>query len=224
MTKKLSFDRPNRRDFLRTGIIGGAGLVVAQFALPKELQAQTMLWTGQIQASSDDAYENGSTGLPNLTSTTIGPTAGGPRTCGFRFLDVTIPNSAAITAATITLYATSTIGEGTCSVYLQAADNPSTFTTTKFDVSGRTKTTHYGTFSFTYGSSGWTSSSDISAAVQEVVDRQPVGGVGGWVSGNAMVVLTWMPPAFGEGAAYAWDYNNGGPPNLSAELSISYTT
>ena len=38
MTKKLSFDRPNRRDFLRTGIIGGAGLVVAQFALPKELQ------------------------------------------------------------------------------------------------------------------------------------------------------------------------------------------
>src|SRR3984885_12988603 len=58
MTKKLSFDRPNRRDFLRTGIIGGTGLVVAQFAAPKELRAQTNTWTGQVRAASDDAWED----------------------------------------------------------------------------------------------------------------------------------------------------------------------
>jgi hypothetical protein len=221
MTKNLSFDRPNRRDFLRTGIIGSAGLVVAQLALPKELRAQTITWSGQVQASSDDAEEEDDLGgIPNLTGTTVDP-CHSATACGFRFNNVTIPNSATITAANVTFDVESSNGVlPGCAVYMQAADDPLTFTTAKFNVSHRTTTTNYGTFSAT--STGWTASTDISAAVQEVVDRQPVNGVGGWASGNSMVVLTWFGPAAGGGAVYTWDFNNGGPPNMAAILTIQY--
>jgi len=144
----------------------------------------------------------------------------GATECGFRFLDVTVPNSATITAATVTFDVETSSGISGCGVYMQAVDDAPTFTTAKFNVSHRATTTHYGTFGST--SAGPTNSTDISAAVQEVVNRQPVGTSTGWVSGNAMAVLTWQPPTLGWGSVYAWDYNNGGPPNLAAILTIQY--
>jgi hypothetical protein len=211
MTKKLSFERPNRRDFLRTGVIGTAGLVVAQFAAPKELRAQTT-WMGQVDASSDDAQEYVNTGIPNLTATLAKPCNGG-NTCGFRFTNVTVPNSATILAAKVSFDVQAAPVTSGFTIYMQAADNPVTFTTTKFDVSGRTKTTNYGVFSAT--STGWTDSSDISAAVQEVVNRV------GWASGSAMAVLTTHGISAGMGSVYTWDFSSGAP-NYAAILTIQY--
>jgi hypothetical protein len=218
MTKKVCLDRPNRRDFLRTGIIGGTGLVVAQFAAPKELRAQTNTWTGQVSASTDDAWES-SLGFVYLTDKT-------DRICaqntygGFRFTDVTVPNRATITAASVSWYcenANPNLPDG-CGVYMEAADNAVTFLSTKWALGVRPKTQHSGSFNDTTVT-GWLSSTDISAAVQEVVNRQ------GWVSRNAMAVLTYAP--YGQVGSPVtvrmWDYNNGGPPNYAAILTIQYS-
>jgi hypothetical protein len=218
MTKKLSFDRPNRRDFLRTGIIGGTGLVVAQFAAPKELRAQTNTWTGQVSASTDDAWE-ASLGYVNLADARDGICL--QNTCaGFRFTNVTVPNEATITAASVSWYcenANPSVSEG-CEVYMQASNSAPTFADTKFNIGERALTTHFGTFSDSTVT-GWLSSSDISAAVQEVVNRAE------WVSGNAMAVLTIATTAtFGSPVTVRmWDFNNGGPPNYAAILTIQYT-
>ena len=215
MTKKLSFDRPNRRDFLRTGIVGGTGLVVAQFAIPKELRAQTTTWSGQVSQSSDDAYEL--IKFPaNTTSTTIDLVNSSES--GFRFQNVTVPNSATITAASISFNVTA--GPGTCSVYLQAVDNAPTFMPTLLNLD-RPHTVNYANFA---SGTGWTSSGDLSAAVQEVVNRQPVGTSTGWVSGNAMAVLA-IPTQGLLGRAIVTTYDDDPipPPNLAAILTIQYT-
>jgi hypothetical protein len=226
MTKKLCLDRPNRRDFLRTGIIGGTGLVVAQFAAPKELRAQTNTWTGQVGASTDDAFEDslGFVYLTDKTNTICHENSLG----GFRFTDVTVPNSATITAASVSFYVDTPqdmLQHVGCGVYMQAADNALTFDATKKFRLARAKTQHCGGFNDDTTTTGWVSSTDISAAVQEVVNRQPVNGMGGWVSGNAMAVLTVAPAGDVGGVLTVrmWDYNNGGPPNYAAILTIQYS-
>ena len=101
---------------------------------------------GQVDASSDDAQEFVNTGIPYLTNTILTPTSGG-NTCGFGFTNVAVPNSEIITAAKVTFDVQQSPVAAGFVIYMQAADNPVTFTTTKFDVSGRTKTTHSGSFS-----------------------------------------------------------------------------
>ncbi len=221
--KKLSFDRPNRRDFLRTGIVGTAGLVAAQFAGPKELRAQTTTWSGQVGASTDDAWEN-TLGFVYLTDQKD-PICESATYGGFRFTDVLVPNRATITAASVSWYCENANPDfvNGCFVYMQASDDALTFNNHKFSL-GRTTTENYGIFS-DGSTTGWLSSTDISAAVQEVVNRQPVGTSTGWVSGNAMAVLT-IAPAGTDGSPVTvrmWDFNNGGPPNYAAILTIQYT-
>ena len=104
---------------------------------------------------------------------------------------MTIPNSAAITAATITLYATSTWGEARAPFTCRAADNASTFTTHEIDVSGRTKTTHTATCSFDLRQLGRGPARRIFLPrCSEVVDRQPLAELGAGSLATPMVVLT----------------------------------
>ncbi len=217
MTKQGDIARVDRRNFLRTGIIGGAGLVAAQFAAPREARAQLTTWMGQVGASSDDAWQN-TLGLVHL-SDTIDPICESGTYGGFRFTNVTVPYKATIAAASVAWYCEngdSRYPSG-CDVYMQAADNPPTFQDNHKWLVSRATTTNYGGFSDTTVT-GWVSSTDISAAVQEVVNRA------GWVSGNAMCVLT-VAPAGGPGSPVTvrmWDFNNGGPPNYAAVLTIQY--
>ncbi len=215
MTKKLSLNRPNRRDFLRTGLIGGTGLVVAQFAAPKELRAST-IWSGQVSASSDDAQENTPGNIAFLTGTTLGVVGAGTH-CGCRFTNVTVPQNATITSATISFYVDSVNNSvaNSCSVKLQAADNPLTFAATKWNISLRPTTVNGG--SFGASTTGWNDSTDISAAVQEVVNRS------GWVSGNAMAVITYHGIFFADMVVRAYDYDPVPPPNDAAILTIEYS-
>jgi hypothetical protein len=70
----------------------------------------------------------------------------------------------------------------------QAADNPSTFSTTNFDISSRPR----GTATVGWLPPPWSTiqvhgidqrTADLSSVVQEIVNR------GGWTSGNAMVFI-----------------------------------
>jgi hypothetical protein len=213
MTKKLSFDRTNRRGFLRTGIVGGAGLVVAQFAAPKKLFAQTNSWSSQVIQSSDDAEMFDVNGIMNLTSPTVNVQLNGYES-GFRYQNVPVPNSATITQASVTFFTPSTPAIGSCPVYLQAADNPPTFTTAHFDLR-RPHTVNFA--AYVANGVGWATSADLSAAVQEVVNRP------GWAPGNAMVLLCIpdIDDSFDNVATY--DYEPGPPPNYSPIFSIEWT-
>jgi len=213
MTKKLSLDRTNRRGFLRTGLIGGTGLVVAQFAAPKKLCAQTNSWSSQVIQSSDDAEMFDVNGIMNLTSPTINVQLNGYES-GFRYQNVPVPNSATITQASVSFYTPSTPPNGYCPVYLQAADNPPTFTTAHFDL--RRRPTAASAMYSASGGVGWATSADLSAAVQEVVNRP------GWEPGNAMVLLCIpnIDDSFDNVATY--DYEPGPPPNLSPIFAIEW--
>jgi hypothetical protein len=209
MKKNLSFARSNRRDFLRMGLVGGTGLVVAQFAAPKELRAQSTQWSGQVSESSDDATE-ASSGTVFLTGTSINLCASSQKS-GFRFQNVTVPNGATITAASISFYVTASAPDLTCTVYMDASDNAVTFTTTRYDISNITNTSNYATF--TANGTGWTDSGDLSAAVQEVVNRA------GWASGNAMAVKVVASTETGEVDVVTWDST----PSEAAILTIQYS-
>ena len=104
MTKKLSFDRPNRRDFLRTGISGDRiGCRSVRGAQRTAVQDEYL--DRASGALTDDAFQR-ALGFVYLTDKTDGicsqNTLG-----GFRFTDVTVPNSASITAASVSLTSTS---------------------------------------------------------------------------------------------------------------------
>jgi hypothetical protein len=215
MSKTFSFPfgRTNRRGFLRAGIVGGAGLAVAQFVGPGKLKADT-IWGAHVAASSDDAYQP-MVGIPNLTSSSI-PLPQDTTRCGFRFLDVTVPNGATITEAYFSIYLYDDAQEATVPVYLQAADTALTFTTQKWNLS-RTTTVNYGTIGGLQAGGTWMQSTDISAAVKEVVDRP------GWESGNAMAVITWSG-AYYNGILNATAYDATDNPLYASYLEIHYTT
>jgi hypothetical protein len=211
MSKSFSFPfwRTNRRGFLRAGIVGGAGLAVAQFVPPKELRADT-LWEASVFASSDDAQQD-EIGRVNLTNAYIILTP--PYMGGFRFTDVTVPNSATILGAYFSICLYDDAQAADVPVYLQAADDAPTFTTQKWNLN-RAKTTHWGTLESNAVGGTWVQSSDISAAVQDVVNRP------GWVSGNAMAVIAYGGEDGDTLVATTWDATQS--TLSSAKLSITY--
>lgn len=107
---------------------------------------------------------------------------------GCRFLNVTVPKFANITAATFSGYAfnSNKLDDPDCQVYGNAIDNATGHThgVGTFSVSGKALTTANTTWLLTdTGSPKWEISPDISAVVQEIVNRA------GWVSGNAMGII-----------------------------------
>ncbi len=148
-----------------------------------QIQAATTNVTFTVSSNTDDAsQDSGGTMYVSSVNSYMS------RFCGYRFQNVTIPAGATITSATLQVYA---YGGGTTSfsvdLLAQDADNPSTFTSSGSNISGRTGTSaqtvwSVGSSSFTDGQS--ITSPDFASSIQEVVDRS------GWASGNALVVLT----------------------------------
>jgi hypothetical protein len=131
------------------------------------------------------------------------------------FPSVTIPQGATITAATVTLRMSATQGTGTTvsRFRCEAADNPSPPTTAgQFD--GRTRTTAYVDWTMPVGSAGNNyTSPDLSAVVQEVVNR------GGWASGNMMGFLC------DDQSSTQWrEYNQNEAGSNKPQLDVTYTT
>lgn len=139
-----------------------------------------------IAASSDDAQDIG--GTVTLTGTTIGASLDATTEwVGLRFTNITIPKGATITSATIGVVPSATTeDEPSVTIFFQAADDCSTFTTGASDISGRTRTSASVSWSSTdlaATGSSYHDSPSLVTPLQEVIDRA------GWVSGNDVCVI-----------------------------------
>lgn len=119
-------------------------------------------------------------------------TSKGNQTIGLRFRSITTPNSATIQNAYIqfTTDETKSAGVVQFQVYGVAADNPGTWSGT-YAVANATKTTAQVTWQppnwNTVGASGVNERLDVTAIVQELVNRS------GWASNNAMAFgIKWI--------------------------------
>lgn len=140
-----------------------------------------------------------------------------------RFTGVTIPQAATITSATFSMRGNATYNASPnvvkFHVSCQAADNAGALSTAAGDLNStnRPRTTADTAWTQTSVTGGSRSSVDITAAVQEVINRA------GWVSGNALVVLidTHADTSVGEWQDYD-PFNTAGAAN-GPKLDIVYT-
>lgn len=190
----------------------------------------------RVTASTDDTNSasnsaatggTGSVVAGDLTATLLSPGYHNTNDhwyVGARFLNVTIPNAATISSATFRLTAQGTYnaGSGTIrfTVSCHAADNGTTFSTStgaNLSTTARPRTTAKSTWTQTSVVAETEYSVDITAAVQEVVNRA------GWTSGNALVVIVedHANTTLGEWQDY-YSYNN--TPAKAPRIVIDYTT
>ncbi len=200
------------------------------------IEAANSTVTSSISQSSDDAEEEGPEGKnlgPGgmyLISTDLEMAedwesdVSGTQKIGLRFNNVSVPRSALITNAYIVFRAVAAespmTNSGATNLILrgQAADNPTAFTSTAYNISNRSTTTA----SVTWAPAAWTTGVDYSTpnlktVVQEIVDRP------GWASGNSMVFIV---TGAGSRSAEAWDNTGetGTTGANQAKLVIEYDT
>lgn len=169
----------------------------------------------QVNASNDDAWEySNNTGFTStsvyirLISAGSGSTYG-----GLVFDNVTIPQGAVITAATLDYYIFDTYNDMDLYIYANDVDNANNFST-EADVTSRTKTSHKETEYHYDIPIGWQKSLDFSDVIEEVTDRA------GWVSGNSLCVLLVGGTGWSS-SARIMSYDN--VSSQAARLNISYT-
>jgi hypothetical protein len=144
----------------------------------------------RVAASADDAEEH-ATGTIDLTSSDLELIhQSDDQTVGMRFVGLNIPRGATIRAAYIQFTVDEAQTEPTTLVIQgQAADSAPKFTTTSGNVSARARTAAAVAWPSvpawtTVGEAGSNQRSpDISAVVQEIVDRA------GWTPGNALAII-----------------------------------
>lgn len=163
----------------------------------------------KITNTADDGYE-GSEGI-STGVVTAGKSAGATLTAFFRFLNVTVPQGAVASSATLTLNITNVAGTPNTTLYGVDADDAAAFADPGNLPSAATKTTASvdpdpaGTGSHVI---------TITTIVQEIVDRV------GWASGNAMAFV-----AEGNSGFFAsWTAEDYGDAlGAEATLDITYT-
>jgi len=110
----------------------------------------------------------------------------GNQKVGLRFNGIGIPQGASITSAYIQFTVDKvTTATTKLTLYGQDADNAAAFTSTKKNVSNRTKTTAYASWTpVSWSTTGaLQQTSDLKTVVQEILDRS------GWESGNSMAFI-----------------------------------
>jgi predicted metal-dependent phosphoesterase TrpH len=142
----------------------------------------------------------------------------GNQKVGLRFQGITIPKGATITNAYIR-FTTDEIKTGTTSLLIQGqnADNAATFTTAKKNISGRTKTAAF----VSWSPSGWSSAGasgtlqttpELKSIIQEIINRS------GWASGNSMAFII---SGTGTRTAVAFETSPAGSAMLHIEWSVA---
>ena len=141
---------------------------------------------------------------------------------GWMWDGVTIPQGAIISSAIMTFYVSNVNGGTTAKTifYGEDVDSPAAFgNTTAGKPEGRVHTTANVPVDFAtadWTSVGYTVTLDVTAIVQEIIDR------GGWASGNSLVIVaTDNGSANTNYVGYA-TYNNAS--NKATKLDITYTT
>ena len=173
--------------------------------------------SSQISASTDDAEERAS-GSINLRSSDMELIRDkSDQTVGLRFNTMDIPKGAVISDAFVQFIVDESDSESTSlTIEGQAADNPVTFSRSRFNISSRPRTVA----SVSWSPEPWTAigqagpeqeTPNISSVIQEIVNRP------GWKSGNSIVlVLT------GSGKRVAESYNTS--PSKAPVLTVEYGT
>lgn len=175
----------------------------------------------QVGASADDAREN-QTGAVSLTGGLVGFVVTAPNTpwhTGHRWLNLTIGQGDTIDVA----YTRHTGGiadsdaDLSVPLYGEANDNAPTFTTGANDITNRTRTTASATWNFptTWDVDVLYNSPSLVLIVQEIIDRA------GWVSGNALVILSRHTVAAGVNSKYCIYYDS--DTTKAARLHIEFT-
>ncbi|WP_082795632.1 Ig-like domain-containing protein [Flammeovirga sp. SJP92] len=168
-------------------------------------------------SSGDDDVEESSGGTMYTNSSDIELVYDGSnQTVGLRFQDLAIPQGATINTAYIQFTTDETGGSsGTLTIRAEDVSNSSAFSTSSYNVSGRSKTSA----SVNWSPSSWSSvgqsstsqrTPNLKTLIQEVVDRS------GWSSGNNM---TFIINGTGERTAEAYE----GSSSSAALLTVSYT-
>jgi hypothetical protein len=207
-----------RRSFLRTTLVGGAGLAVSQFARPAQLLASGS-YSQSIGASSDDAQEatNGDVKIitPNLSLK--------DRTAqwvGLRFTNVPIPPATAIKTATLTLnlVIAPTVATQFIGIYgeLPTSGNSATFVSATNNISSRPRTGNQttwlipnttGLYSISTNNPGWSGAVDLWAIIQAIVNNN-------WMANNALSLIISNNSSALNAAVEAWDAGGMSPPKL----------
>lgn len=185
----------------------------AEFEITIEPEEEPVMatYSAYVTASSDDAYQSGSTvtltgGYPNTNGSTVW--------VGFRFLNVTIPAGSTINSAYINLNILAA-DDPDVDIYGNDVDDAATFTTTSNDISGRALTTAKVNWTATnIGAYSRKDSPDIKTIIQEIIDRA------GWSSGNAIAIL--FDSLSGSYINYK-AYDSGEGATQYALLTIDYT-
>ena len=195
------------------------GVSLANMVTSTQVVTETMM--SAISANTDDAQQDKSTGTMYTTMTDIevGDSGSLDLWLGLRFTNISVPQGATITNAYVQFQTDDTpanTSSSTISIWGQAADNPTTFTSTAYNITGRTRTAANVTG---WSPPQWTTANqrginqqtpDISVIIQEIVNRS------GWTSGNSMAILL---DGIGEREAESYDGNSAG----AAQLVIEYT-
>ncbi|HEY8060738.1 MAG TPA: hypothetical protein VID94_18360 [Acidimicrobiales bacterium] len=200
--------------------IGLALLPLVVVSSPPEARAATNVVVVDriIAAGSDDAEQRVSNGSVDLTSSDLELSTDGTavQTIGLRFTNITVPRAAAITAAWVQ-FRVDEVSTGAASLTIagQAADNPTTFTSTNANVSSRPRTT---------ATVGWAPTAwptvnavgtdqrtpDLSPVIGEIVNRPA------WASGNALALIVT-----GTGRRTAEAFEGTGAPILHLQYRTS---
>ena len=198
-------------------------------------------FTKRVIASSDDAEESigpidpgrvstGSSDLELHAENIVESPPDRHDLIGMRWTNVTVPNSATITNATIQFHVDEENPDEPITVRFKGHDiddAPTFVSGTNFNVSSRANTTAFVDWAIPH----WENvhdegpdqlTPDLSSIIQEIVDRP------GWVSGNALVIKTteWIDcnhtTCTKDGLRHAEAFDGEEP--SAPELSISFTT
>lgn len=180
--------------------------------------------TVQVSTSIDDARSTNSTGAFNSTSTSLflgKYSDGNDYYNGFRWTNVTVPQGATITSATIDLFSSQQTGGTTAKTiwHGEAVDNAAQFSSSHAPNS-ITTTTASDSYDITvskFTALGFgVDSIVVTNSVQEIVNRA------GWASGNALILV-----GHDNGSAASSYVGSSTYDRLSsrgAQLTINYTT
>jgi PKD repeat protein len=185
-------------------------------AAPPPLPSDDLVFERRVEASEDDA-EEAESGSVNRTSTDLELVfARGDQTVGIRFAGVEVPPGAMILEAYLQLQANEAASDATTlTLEGEAVDHAAPFLEVDGDISSRSRTAAFASWSVApwspVGDPGPDQKSpDLSAVVQEIVDRP------GWSSGNA---LAFVITGHGTRTAKSFDGVASGAPLLHVRYS-----
>lgn len=168
-------------------------------------------YVSRIIQSSDDGNEL-ALGTVQIANTNMGASNANDW-IATRFQNVTIPQGAVIRRANITVFSLSAgTPDMVVDIYAEASDNAATLTTAANSISSRSRTVTKTTWNELGLSVGTHTSPDLSAPIQEIVNRA------GWVSGNS-IMLIWDGLTGCNIQLRTWDFD----PTIAALLYIEYS-